>query len=258
MILGRHAALQSRYKVAPLLVAQMTTIVGNIPHYYQTLRNELLNSGILLVRSFAYQIPPQLALQLPLPSEGAPLAAIDPLLLVSDAGRAVFIVISVLTLTYYWTQNGECTVRALLLRVPPESREHLREIIAQMEAKVGAFLRGQAILCLSVACAMLVALLIIQIPYALSLAMLAGVCEAIPILGPTLGAIPALLVTFAAAPDKVLWVIVAVIIIQQLESNVLIPRIMDKSVGVNPIVSILSIIAFGTVFGLPGALLAIP
>jgi predicted PurR-regulated permease PerM len=246
--------------VAPLLAEQVSTIISNIPRYYDTLRDELTRSNIIVIRSLAYRTPSQLSLQpAPVAPDASPVAPPLDLPGVADGmTKAGFIVAAILALAYYWTLNGERTVRALLLRLPMESRDHARDLIATMQGKVGAFLRGQAILCLSVAVAMLVALLIIQLPYALSLALLAGIFEAIPILGPTLGAIPALLVALAVAPDKVVWVIVAVIIIQQLESNVLIPRVMDRSVGVNPVVTILSIIAFSTLLGLPGALLAIP
>jgi hypothetical protein len=83
-------------------------------------------------------------------------------------------------------------------------------------------------------------------------------CEAIPMVGPTLGAIPAVLVAFSASPTLVPWVLGVVVIIQVLENNLLVPRVMNESVGVNPIVSILSIAAFGALFGFVGAVLAIP
>jgi hypothetical protein len=96
------------------------------------------------------------------------------------------------------------------------------------------------------------------VPYALVLGVLMGIFEAIPIIGPTLGAIPAVVITLATAPDKVVWVVVALVAIQVLENNLLVPRVMDQSVGVNAIVSILAIAAFGVLFGLGGAILAIP
>ena len=90
------------------------------------------------------------------------------------------------------------------------------------------------------------------------MALLAGMFELIPVIGPTLGAIPAVLVAFAYDPSKVIWVIAAGALIQLLENNVLAPRVMHKTVGVNPIVTLLSIIAFGALFGFAGLLLAIP
>ncbi|MCB0185967.1 MAG: AI-2E family transporter, partial [Caldilineaceae bacterium] len=85
-----------------------------------------------------------------------------------------------------------------------------------------------------------------------------GVLEAVPVIGPLLGAVPAILLTLSTAPEKTLWVILALIAIQQLENSLFKPRIMDESVGVNAIVSILAIAAFGLLFGIFGAVLAIP
>jgi hypothetical protein len=96
------------------------------------------------------------------------------------------------------------------------------------------------------------------IPNALLLGALMALFESVPLVGPLLGAIPALIVTMSAAPDKVMLVIIALVIIQTVEANLLVPRVMDHSVGVNPIISILALTAFGALFGLLGALLAIP
>jgi hypothetical protein len=113
-------------------------------------------------------------------------------------------------------------------------------------------------LCVIVGVMSLVAFLLLGIPNALVLGALMGIFEALPVIGPTLGAIPAVLLTLAVAPEKTVWVIVALIAIQVVENNLLVPRIMDQSVGVNAIVSILAIAAFGLLFGIGGAILAIP
>ena len=73
-----------------------------------------------------------------------------------------------------------------------------------------------------------------------------------------MGAIPAVLVAFAYDPSKVIWVIIATALIQLLENNVIAPRVMHKTVGVNPVVTLLAIVAFGALFGFVGLLLAIP
>ena len=104
----------------------------------------------------------------------------------------------------------------------------------------------------------LVAYLLIGLPNALVLALVAGVMEAVPMIGPLLGAVPAALVALSIAPDKLIWVIVATIIIQQLENSLLVPRIMKKAVGVNPFVTLLALFAFSSFFGIAGALMAIP
>jgi hypothetical protein len=77
-------------------------------------------------------------------------------------------------------------------------------------------------------------------------------------IGPLLGAIPAALVAISIAPDRLIWVIVATVVIQQLENTLLVPRIMRKAVGVNPFVTLLALFAFSSLFGIAGALMAIP
>ena len=104
----------------------------------------------------------------------------------------------------------------------------------------------------------LVAYLLIGLPNALVLALVAGVMEAVPLIGPSLGAIPAAVIALAIAPSKLVWVIVATLVIQQLENAVLVPRVMRKAVGVNPFVSLLAIFAFSSMFGFLGALMAVP
>jgi hypothetical protein len=104
----------------------------------------------------------------------------------------------------------------------------------------------------------LIAYLLIGLPNALVLAIIAGVLEAVPMIGPLLGAIPAAMVALSLGPDKLIWVIVATLVIQQLENSLLVPRVMSKAVGVNPFVTLLSLFAFGSFFGVAGALMAIP
>ena len=126
------------------------------------------------------------------------------------------------------------------------------------ETKLGGYVRGQGLLCLAVGVTAFIAYLLIGLPYALVLAIFAGFMEMVPIFGPALGAVPALLVALSVDPSKAVWVVVATVIIQLLENTVLVPRIMKHSVGVNPIITLLSLIAFGSVFGFLGALLALP
>jgi hypothetical protein len=104
----------------------------------------------------------------------------------------------------------------------------------------------------------LVAYLLIGLPNALVLALVAGMLEAVPMIGPLLGAVPAAMVALSLGPDKLVWVIVATVIIQQLENSLLVPRVMSKAVGVNPFVTLLALFAFSSFFGIAGALMAIP
>jgi predicted PurR-regulated permease PerM len=127
-----------------------------------------------------------------------------------------------------------------------------------MESKVGSYVAGQGVLCVAIGVMSLVAYLIIGLPNVLVLAFIAGVLEVVPMIGPLLGAVPAGIIALSIAPSKVIWIIVATIIIHQSENYLLVPRVMRKAVGVNPFVALLSIFAFTSLFGIAGALMAIP
>jgi predicted PurR-regulated permease PerM len=258
---------------APLLTQQVSTIGAKLPDYYQSLHNTLMNSPSYFVRRIAWELPVKLALVPTQPATAAQAAGGSAAAQAASGqlngvgewwgylaiiGSGIFVLVSILVLAFYWTLDGERSLRSLLLRSPVEKRDELRDLIAAMETKVSAYLIGQTIVCLSVGMMALVAYLIIGLPYALVLAVLAALLETVPVIGPILGAVPPSLLALSLAPGKFIWVIVAVIVIQQIENNLLVPRVMDRSVGVNPIVTILAIAAFASLFGLAGALLAIP
>ena len=113
-------------------------------------------------------------------------------------------------------------------------------------------------MCLVIGILALVVYLLVGLPNALMLALVAAVMEAVPMVGPFLGAIPAGIIALSISPSKLVWVILGSIVIQQAEGSLLAPRIMRKAVGVNPFVSLLSLFAFSSLFGLAGALMAIP
>ena len=146
----------------------------------------------------------------------------------------------------------------MILKAPAARRDELRALVAESQGKIAAFFRGQLILCSIIGLASTIAYLLLGIPNAFLLGLLMALFESVPLVGPFLGAIPALIVTMSSAPDKVVWVIGALVLIQVLESNLLVPRVMDRSVGVNAIITMLALAAFGALFGLLGALLAVP
>jgi predicted PurR-regulated permease PerM len=177
---------------------------------------------------------------------------------VTSAARFVFVLIIVLVLAYYWTIDGPRIIQTFLLLVPQQKRETIGELVLAMEVRVGHYIVGQAVLCLVIGVLALIAYLIIGLPNAFVLALVAGLLEAVPIIGPLLGAVPAAIVALSIAPDKLIWVIVATIVIQQLENSLLVPRVMSKAVGVNPFVTLLSLFAFSSFYSIAGALMAIP
>jgi predicted PurR-regulated permease PerM len=247
----------------PLIFEQSSTLAKEVPGYYQNLRAGMVQQGgNQLVMRVGQLLPAALPSLTPgvVPQTGEEVVASAGQILdyLRVTARASFTAIIILVMTLYWTLDGPRIIKSCLLLIPQDRRESIGELISAMESKVGFFLAGQGVLCLIISMMALVAYLLIGLPNAFVLALAAGVMEAVPMIGPLLGAVPAALVAISIAPDRLIWVVVATIIIQQLENTLLVPRIMKKAVGVNPFVTLLSLFAFSTLFGLAGALMAIP
>jgi predicted PurR-regulated permease PerM len=244
----------------PLIIEQGTTIVAAVPGYYQNLRQWIINFPIHLIVRLSEYLPATLPSLAPIQQTGQQMlaSAEQALGYVTSAAQAIFTATAILLLALHWTLHGPRTIQSLLLLVPKGQRERIGELISAMETKVSFYIAGEGVLCLVIGIMALVAYLLIGLPNALVLALVAGVLEAVPMIGPLLGAIPAAFVALSIAPSKLVWVIVATIVIQQLENSLLVPRVMRKAVGVNPFVSLLALFAFSSLFGIAGALMAIP
>lgn len=244
----------------PLIVEQGTTIVADVPGYYQSLREWMANYPNLLMVRVGEFLPAALPGLEPIQQTGQQMraSAEQALGYVTSAAAAVFVATVILLLAFHWTLDGPRTIQSLLVLVPPGPRESISELISAMETKAGFYVAGQGILCLVIGLMALVAYLLIGLPNALLLALVAGVMEAVPMIGPLLGAIPAAVVALSIAPSKLALVVVATLVIQQIENSLLVPRVMRKAVGVNPFVSLLAILAFSSLLGPAGVLMAIP
>ncbi|MGB8252164.1 MAG: AI-2E family transporter [Anaerolineaceae bacterium] len=244
----------------PLIIEQATTIAAAVPGYYQNLRELMfINPNQLIVRLGGF-LPATIPGLEPLQQTGQQVlvSAEQALGYVALAAKVIFMATVILLLAYHWTLNGPRTIQSLLQLIPKHQRESLSDLISAMETKVGYYIVGQGVLCLAIGIMSLVAYLLIGLPNVLILALMAGALEAVPMIGPLLGAIPAGILALSIAPSKVVWVIVATLVIHQTENYLLAPRVMRKAVGVNPFVSLLAFFAFGSLLGLVGVLMAIP
>lgn len=143
--------------------------------------------------------------------------------------------------------------------VPAAVRTDILNGIRIAEALLGRYLRGQLLLGGVVAVMTFIGLTLIDVDLAIALAIFAGITELIPIIGPWIGALPALLMAAASGdPEKILWVALLFVLVQQLENNLLVPRIQSQAVDLHPAVIILLLVAAGAVFGFVGLLVIVP
>ena len=244
----------------PLIFEQGSTIAAALPGYYQNFREWMnINTNPFIAR-LSELLPAVLPSLVTTQQTGQQMLTIagQAAGYISMAANAIFIATAIILLVFNWALDGQRTIQSLLLLVPKDRRESVTQLISDISSKVGFYVAGQTVLCLIIGLLALIAYLVIGLPNALLLALVAGVLEALPMIGPLLGAIPAGLIALAIAPSKLVWVIVATLVIQQMENILLVPRVMRKAVGVNPFVSLLSIFAFSSLFGIAGALMAIP
>jgi predicted PurR-regulated permease PerM len=164
----------------------------------------------------------------------------------------------VLVVTFYLLLEARRFQILMLRTLEPPNRAPARRAFAEIARVFGAFIRSQLIVAFSLAALITVTLTVIGLPYALLLGAFAGIAELIPMLGPFIGAVPAILVAAEMPFPTVVWTAIAFLVIQQLESNVLVPRLTGHAVGLHPLAALLALIAGFEVGGLVGALFAVP
>lgn len=164
----------------------------------------------------------------------------------------------VLALTFYMSVKEDGMNKFLLSVTPKPNQQYVISVANRIKNKIGNWFAGQLLLMLIIFVLDFAALSFFNIPYALVLALAAGLLEIVPYLGPIISATLASLVGFLISPVTGLIVLGVLTIIQQLESHVIVPQLMKKVVGLNPIVVILVLLIGAKLGGTLGAILAVP
>lgn len=146
----------------------------------------------------------------------------------------------------------------LLRVVPAERRPAFVRMFELLGERLTGWVRGQMISMMTIGALATIAFYIIGVPYALLFGVINGLAEFVPIIGPWAGGIPAVVIAFLDDPMKGLWTAIAILVIQQVETQLVTPLVMSKAVEVHPFVTIFAIILFGAIFGFLGILLALP
>src|SRR5262245_10830310 len=242
--------------IAPFFVAQLTPVVSDLPERYAAVRETIATSRSGLVRGLAAQMPAN-PFQGITGDGGVALGAAVATALPS-LGRGLLFGALVLFLSYYWLCYRARAIQAIALLVPIDYRSEATALWSQIEEKIGAFVRGLALLGVIIAVLSAVGYLLIGLPYALAIAVIAGLLEAIPYVGPLLTMVLAGLVGLSVSPGMAVAAIGVAAVMQLIESTIVVPRVMDRAVGVRPVVTLLALAIFELLFGLQGALLAVP
>lgn len=240
---------------APSLIAQIDGAVATMPESIANLRpfaeqlrpQALSNSAVQAVDRFAVTV------QSPAPPEPESLVEWG-----TSIALHVLEAITVVFLGFYWLVERATIKRAVLRLVPPQRAKEVNAIWLEVEEKLGGWVRGQLLVMAVMGVMAGIGFYVIGLPSPLLLALFAALGELIPMIGPLLGFAPAVIVALIVDPSLAIVVVVYALIIQQIEGNILVPRVMGHTVGVSPLTVVLGILIGSILYGLPGAFLAIP
>lgn len=165
---------------------------------------------------------------------------------------------TIIVISFYLVLYHDRFEKLIIHMFPKDSREKTQVVFNDIENSLGKWVRGQLVLSLSVGLITWAFLELIGVNYAIPLAFITGILEIVPMIGPILGAIPAIIVALTISPSLAIATAAGYLVIQTIENNVLVPKIMQSAVGLNPVITIIAILVGGTLLGIWGALIAVP
>lgn len=166
--------------------------------------------------------------------------------------------LTVLVFTFYFLLERK-NLSGLLAHFMGESAAgRVMEVVKEVESRMGAWVNGELLLMTLVGTFVYFGLILLRVDFALPLAIIAGVLEIVPLIGPIVSAVPAVIVALTVSPLLALSVVALYFIVQQVENNIFVPLVLKKSVGLSPIITIFSLMVGGRLAGIVGAVLAVP
>lgn len=170
----------------------------------------------------------------------------------------IFAIISTLVITFYLLLERRNIDTSLLKFFGEVKGKLVIEKVNKIENRLGGWIRGQVLLCTIIGIMSYIGLKLLGIEYALPLALIAAILEIVPVIGPIISAIPAVIIAYVTSPSLAIATIALYTLIQQLENHLIVPSVMKTAVGLKPIVTIIALMIGGKLLGIAGAILAIP
>lgn len=260
---GALAILAGIYLLVPIIIAQAQALVAAIPGmrrvvgtYLSTTHNPIVTNFPPALRIYAEKIPQQLDRELQGISASLTSHVVPALLSVVTIGA---LAIAIPVASIYMLAESAMIKRFFARTIPASHRDLAVDILADIDAVIGGFVRGQLVVALVIGMLATAALLTLGVPYSVLIGAWAGIADVIPYIGPFAGGIPALLVAlFNGGWPKAVEVLVAFTIINQIEAHLLGPRIIGNTVKVTPLAVIFALLIGAHVFGFLGLLIAVP
>lgn len=178
--------------------------------------------------------------------------------MVGAAVNAAAVLLLILFLAIYFASDPTVYRDGALRLVPERRRDQVKRGLDAAGQALRKWVLAQAVAMTAVGALTGAALGMMGVPLALSLGVLAGILEFIPIIGPLVAAVPGILLAFSKGPQLALYVALIYIVVQQIESNIITPLVQRWAVKLPPVVGLLAIVICGTLFGIPGVIFAMP
>jgi predicted PurR-regulated permease PerM len=243
------------FAVVPPLVEQAQALSRRLPDLFARAQQFLVDRGLIdreLTMTEALQKAPSGVL-----SSGGDAVATVIGAVIGLAG-GVFGLVTILILTFYMLVESDTIFRRFVRLFPVEQRLRVATVSSDISMKVSAWLGGQLLLGAIIGVTATVGLWLIGVPYFFVLGLIAGIGELIPMVGPLLSAIPAIVVALTVSPGLALATAVFFLAQQQFENHLLVPKLMERQVGVSAVTVIIALLIGGSLLGIVGALLAVP
>ena len=250
-ILGTFAAVIAM--VFPPLVEQAQQLWAALPEMFERGQQFLLSRGIL-----SEHITLREAVERAPGAGGGQAVGRTVFSAVIGVAGGIVGLLTILILTFYFLVEADGLRSTLLQLFPRPDRPRVDAMARAITTKVSAWLGGQLLLAGIIGSTSAIGLWALGIPFFYVLALLSAIGELIPVVGPILAAIPAIAVAATVSLKKVLLVIVFFVVQQQFENHVLVPKVMERQVGVSPVAVIVALLIGGNLLGIPGAILAVP
>ena len=240
------------FMVVPPLIEQSQQLVKALPEMFNRVQDFLIAKG-LLSEHLSWQEAVAKA-----PSGGSGEAVGTVLGAVAGVVGGLVGLLTILILTFYILVDADDLRDTMLRLFAPRERARVAAASRDITVKVSAWLGGQLLLGGIIGATSAIGLWLLGIPFFYVLALISGIGELIPVVGPILAAIPAVAVAATVSVNKVLLVVVFFIIQQQFENHVLVPKVMERQVGVSAVTVIVALLIGGKLLGIIGAILAVP
>ena len=243
------------YFTVPVVIKEVNDMSNNFPRYFDSVYEKYSD---LKDYSLRYGFLDKFKVSLDFISGYFKTTASGIFLTVTNIFGGIFSFVLILVLTFYMVVEESAIKKLVWSIAPAKYQPYTMHLINRMQIKMGHWLNGQLVLGLAMIIMTYFGLVILGINYALIIAIMVGLFSFVPYMGAVLGSIPAVLIAFTQTPLLAIFALILFYIIHFIEVNLLYPKIMEKAVGLSPIVSILVLLAGFKLAGVIGAILSVP